>query len=75
MKSIIEKIEKKDFLTYSEVEKVKNNMDIVLKHFNYKEVVLLDFNNWFKIDIDNKILNFIDAKKIKNIGIEILYTK
>ena len=72
MKDILNKIENKEYLNPEQVQIVRDNILTIVRHFNAEDVTLLDFNNGFKVDIDDSIYFNLSSDELNEIGIEVL---
>ncbi|MGL5753565.1 MAG: hypothetical protein ACRCXT_23680 [Paraclostridium sp.] len=73
MKDILNKIENNEFLNPEQVQIIRDNILTVARHFNAEDITILDFNNGYKIDINDNIYFNLNSDELLEIGLEVLY--
>lgn len=75
IKELYLKVLNEEKLNKLEVNFIRENLDLFLaeQSFNYiYELDILEFDDYYLIDINCSIINSMEQKEIDNIGIEIL---
>lgn len=73
MKHILNKIENKEFLNPEQVQIIRDNILTVARHFNSEDITILDFNNGYKIDINDNIYFNLNSEELEEVGLEVIY--